>query len=401
MSKEALCLSLQSTEMIINPQSRKIKVLHLITDLDPGGAEIMLFKLLSAMNRDIFDNLVVSMTDIGPIGKKIEKLAVPVWSLKMRRGVPSWKGLKTYWGILARNKPDIIQTWMYHADLLGALAGKNKRTSKLIWNIRCSNMDFSHYRRLTFWVVKLCAWFSSFPDAVIVNSKQGQEHHHELGYHPKRWELIPNGFDLQNFIIDPQARREVRQELGLEENSILIGMIARFDPMKDHQVFLAAATQLVHENTAIFFLLVGEGVTVENSLFRSYLNKDQLGGRLFLLGYRDDVAKLNASLDLATSSSCGEGFPNAIGEAMACGVPCVVTDTGDSAYLVGETGISVPPRDPEALAEGWVRLIDMKETGRKALGMAARERIDRFFSIGKVAAQYEALYRRILSGVRS
>lgn len=378
---------------VCNPQ--KIKILHLITDLDSGGAEIMLFKLLSAMNRDSFDSLVVSMTDIGPIGKKIEKVGIPVWPLKMRKGVPSWKGFQAYWKILGRSKPDIIQTWMYHADLLGTLAGRNKKNSKLIWNIRCSNMDFSQYRRLTYWVVKLCAWFSSLPEAVIVNSKQGQAHHRQMGYHPKRWELIPNGFDLQNFTQDPQARKDVRKELGLKENSILIGMIARFDPMKDHQIFLAAATQMARENPDIFFLLVGEGVTVENSFFRSFLTKDQLSGRLFLLGYRDDIARLNASLDLATSSSRGEGFPNTIGEAMACGVPCVVTDAGDSAYLVGDSGFIVPSKDSQALLEAWKRLLGLGLEERKALGSKARQRVEDLFDLDKIAAKYETLYRQL------
>jgi glycosyltransferase involved in cell wall biosynthesis len=236
-----------SPEVIPNRQS-KIKILHLITDLDSGGAQMMLFKLLSAMDRNLFTNQVVSMTDIGGIGEKIEKLDLPVKSLGMRKGFPSWKAYNRFSKIIREEQPNIIQTWMYHADLLGALAVKKRKSPRLVWNIRCSNMDFSRYRFLTKWVVKCCVWCSSFPVEVIVNSKQGYQYHLKLGYHPPKWEVIPNGFNLQHFTINPQARIEVRKELQLKNDSLLIGMVGRFDAMKDHQTFLSAAATLAQQN---------------------------------------------------------------------------------------------------------------------------------------------------------
>jgi glycosyltransferase involved in cell wall biosynthesis len=375
----------------------KIKVLHLITDLNPGGAEIMLFKLVSVMNQDFFENIVVSMTGPGMVGEKIVHSGIEVNYLNMAQGRISPTGFFKLLKLLKRKEPHILQTWMYHANLLGILSGKFFFHSKVVWNIRCSNVEFERYKKLTFWVMKANAWLSSFPAAIIVNSHTGADLHKGLGYHPKKWEIIFNGFDLNRFNIDPSAGMKIRRELGLGAENLIIGLISRFDYMKDHETFLSAARLIVQKHPAVCFLLAGEGVTPENNFFTSYLAEDQFRGRLFLLGYREDIPRIINALDISTSSSSGEGFPNIVGESMACGIPCVVTQVGDSAFLVGKTGIAVPPRDPASLAKGWLELIEKKETGRKVLGFAARERIAGCFSIEKVAGQYEALYRRVCS----
>ena len=388
--------------MTINSQSAipnlksKIKVLHLITDLDPGGAEIMLFKLISALDPETFESLVVSMTGPGVVGKKIEQSGLKMHSLGMSKGRLSLTGLIKWLQLLKREKPDILQTWMYHANLLGILTAKLFFPSKVVWNIRCSNIEFNRYKRLTYWVMKVSAWLSSFPFAIVVNSRKGSDFHTELGYHPKKWEIIFNGFDLTRFNIDPVAREEVRRELGISPEKIVVGLISRFDYMKDHETFLSAARLISQNREDICFLLVGAGVTRENEFFALYLADNQLEDRLILLGYREDIPRIINALDISTSSSVGEGFPNIIGESMACGIPCVVTDVGDSSFLIGETGILVPPRDPRALAEGLEKLIAMKAKDRWTLGASARERIVSLFSIEKITRQYEELYLRIL-----
>jgi glycosyltransferase involved in cell wall biosynthesis len=403
-AQRALRLSLQSTKMTIypqsairNPPSKKIKILHLITDLDPGGAEIMLFKLISAINPDAFECLVVSMTDTGLVGKKIGQSGVKIFSLDMPKGRVSPTGFIKLLKLLKREKPDILQTWMYHANLLGIISGKFFFPSKVVWNIRCSNVEFDRYKKMTYWVMKVSAWLSSYPLAIIVNSHKGSEYHKAFGYHPKKWEIIFNGFDVNHFNRDPAAGKELRRELGIEAEKIVIGLISRFDPMKDHETFLAAARILCQNRPEVCFLLAGEGVNPENEFFVPYLADSQLKGRLILLGYREDIPQILNALDISTSSSSGEGFPNIIGESMACGIPCVVTDVGDSSFLIGGTGISVPPRDPTALAEGLENLIAMRESDRWDLGTSARERIFRLFSIERITGQYEELYYRILA----
>jgi glycosyltransferase involved in cell wall biosynthesis len=188
----------------------------------------------------------------------------------------------------------------------------------------------------------------------------------------------------------------VRKELGLKEESLLIGMAARFDPMKDHQNFLSAASALAEENENVCFLLLGEGITGENPFFRDSLNHGPLSGRLFLLGFREDVARVTAALDIATLSSFGEGFPNAIGEAMACGIPCVVTDVGDSAFLVGDCGEVVPPGDMQGLLEAWKKILNLSRHDRQALGLRARKRVENKFDLKIISESYKKLYLQVL-----
>lgn len=380
---------------------RPMKIFHLMTDLDVGGASRQLYKLL-ACTKDYQERertLVVSMTDIGPIGDLIRTLGIRVYALGMKHGVPSLRGALKLWQLLRADKPDIVQTWLYHADLLGLLIGKLQVVRGIVWNLRCSNMELHHYRPLSRLTVKILSHLSAYPDGVVVNSYAGRRVHEGLGYHPRSWHVIPNGFDLDEYHPNRSARAALRQTLGLTEQVILIGLIARFDAMKDHQTFLAAARQLMTTHRNVHFLLCGRGVDQNNVKLVGWMKHYGLEKSVHLLGERRDIQKITAALDIASSSSSfGEGFSNAIGEALACEVPCVVTDVGDSAWIVGEAGIVVPPKNPEALAKGWADLIDAGADGRKALGAKGRHRITQHFEIGKIARQYRKLYSSLLSG---
>ena len=376
--------------------NRRIKILHVITSLNVGGAETMLYRLLKSMDAVRFDNQVVSLIRPGPVGDKIQSLGIPVFSLNMWPGRLSLDALFGLVRILRRESPDLVQTWLYHADLLGVLAAKIT-SAPVVWNIRASNMDMTFYRRLSSVVLRACVQFSGWPQAVIVNSKAGQEFHARLGYHPRLWAHIPNGVDTMQFHPNLSARAALRNELALAPDTLLIGLIARFDPMKDHWNFLRAASLLALQNADVHFVLAGNGVEASNLSFRDYLDRDELRGRLHLLGQRDDISNLTAALDIASSSSSfGEGFSNTIAEAMSCSVPCVVTDVGDSAYLVDKTGVVVPPMDPQALADGWQRIIALGIEGRSALGAAARQRIQQNFQQDEITRQYERLYDSLM-----
>jgi len=373
----------------------KVKILHLITGLNPGGAEFMLYRLLQTTDQACFENVVVSMLDCGVIGTKIEALGFPVLSLGMRRGFPSLRGFWCLWKIMVQQKPDVLHSWMYHANLLGLLVAKSLGFSRIIWNIPGAYMDFSQYRRLTSLVVKVGAWVSSWPKAIITTSNKGREFHVQLGYHPKKWEIIPNGFNLNTFQVDPQARKKIREELNITENQKIIGCIARFDPMKDYQTLLTAARDLAQKRQDICFLLVGDGVTEDNNFFKPFLASECLQGRLLLKGHRENIPQIMAALDIATMSSYGEGFPLVVGEAMACGVPCVVTDAGDSALIVGDTGIVVPTKNPLALATAWDHLLNLPDQERVALGKRARARIEEYFELGTITQKYESFFKKV------
>ncbi len=369
-----------------------LTLVHLISSLNVGGAQLMLSQLVSRLNHRQLKQVVVSLIEVGPVGETIRALGVPVYSLGMQRGRPSPEGFGRLVRLLRRERPAILQTWLYHADLLGLFVARWAQTPVVVWNVRASNMDMQQYRRLSGWTVKACARLSALPRAVVVNSEAGRAFHTRIGYRPRQWVVIPNGIDLQQFRPAPAARAEVRGELGLPPEAALIGLVARFDPMKDHATFLRAARELVHAGSTAHFVLVGEGATPDNAALAELVAQEGLEGRAHLLGRRTDIPRLTAAFDIASSSSYGEGFPNVIGEAMACGVPCVATDVGDTAQIVGETGVIVPPRDPAALAEGWRRTIEMGAEQRQRLGLAARARIQQHYSLESMVRHYEELY---------
>lgn len=372
-----------------------VKVLHLITTLEIGGAETQLFRLLTSSSRKQFQYSVVSLTSLGRLGKKIESLDVPVYALGMKRGIPSPRAIWELWRILQIEQPAVIQTWMYHADLLGLMA-KLMRGRRLVWNIRCSNMDMRYYRSLTSWVVKVLSKLSRIPDAVVANSYNGMRAHQQKGYQPKIWRVIPNGLDLNLCGPSSLGRDLIRRELGLSQDTVLIGLIARYDPMKDHETFLAAAGLLHETYPSVHFVLCGKNIDWDNPTLGALIRKNSLEGVMHLLGERDDAVCVTAACDIACSTSAfGEGFSNAIAEAMACGVVCVATKVGDSSEIIGPCGRIVPPKDPDAIMKAWVELIDVGMKGRQVFGAEARNRVFHHFDVKKTVEQYEALYESL------
>jgi glycosyltransferase involved in cell wall biosynthesis len=373
-----------------------LKLIHIITGLNTGGAENMLYKLVSHMDKDEFFNKVISLTDIGPIGEKIQSMGVPVYALGMKVGVPNpWFFLKLI-RIIRREKPDIIQTWMYHADLIGSIAAKVICRTPTIWGIRQSDLNPKTNKRMTLWTAKICAKLSGIvPDKIVCCSEASRRVHADYGYDEGKMRVIPNGFDLNAFRPDYVANISVRAELGLEKGDIVIGNVARFDPLKDHSNLISAASIVCRKYSNVHFVLCGDGITWDNKELRDCIVNAGLERVFHLLGRRDDIPRLTASFDIACLSSCSEGFPNVIGEAMACGVPCVVTDVGDSASIVADTGFVVPPSDSEKLADALIKMISLDEEQRKQLGIKARQRVFDYFQIDRIVKQFEDLYKNV------
>jgi glycosyltransferase involved in cell wall biosynthesis len=376
-----------------------MRILHVITDLDVGGAETMLLRLLAC--RDDWDPLVLSVQESGPLGQRIADLGVPVRSLGVRRSRPNPLRALAIRGIARNFRPQIVQGWMYHGNLAASLAGTFlPGRVPVIWNIRQSLYDMRKERRLTAAFIRLGARLSRRTAAIVYNSRIGAQQHEAVGYSAARRVIIPNGFDCSSFRPDEEARRQVRAELRVEPDESLIGLVARFHPMKDHAAFLHAASQVARQHADVRFVLVGSGTREQPELVQ--LIRDlQLQDRVILLGERADTSRLTAAIDIACSASAwGEGFSNAIGEAMACGVPCVVTDIGENPHLVADTGLSVPPRDPQAFGNAIHQLIEAGHAHRRQLGAAARRRIESAFSLPVVARRYDELYRAWLDNER-
>lgn len=378
-----------------------IKILHVITGLETGGAETMLRRLIAALGSSDVVSEVVSLSGGGPTAEKLRAAGVLVRELGMARGrlSPVDVGRLARWTRAAH--PDLVQTWMYHADLVGGLASRLAGIP-VLWGIRQGDLDPRFNRWSTLATAALCASLSKvLPERIVVCSMTSSVAHAEFGYSRERMVVIPNGFDLRRFRPDPEARLSLRAELGVPESDLLVGLAARLDPQKDHQTFFRAAGLVRARNARARFVLCGDGITIENPLVREWVEEAGLHEAVHLLGRREDLPRFYAALDVAASSSCGEGFPNVVGEAMACGAPCVVTDVGDSAYLAGETALVVPPRNPAALASAIASVLSEDESVRRARGAAARRRIEREFALPVVAARYHQLYRDVLSDVRT
>jgi glycosyltransferase involved in cell wall biosynthesis len=381
----------------------KIKIIHIITGLQTGGAEMMLFKLLSHTNREVFVPEVISLLGEGPIADKIRSLNIPIHMLNLNRKFPNpAKVVKLAWRI-RKMRPDIVQTWMYHADLLGGIAAWFARLPLVFWNIRHSNLSATVNKKTTLWTAVCCAKLSYvIPSKIVCCAEASRQTHIQYGYDKSKLVVIPNGFDLDRFKPDANAGFSMRQELGISEDTLLIGMIGRFDPQKDHENFIRAAQILNQSDPDVRFLLCGADVNKENNKIFNLVKAANMEDKIYLLGSRSDIPRIMASLNIVALSSCGgEGFPNVIGEAMACGIPCVVTDVGDSAIIVGETGIVVPPKDSTALAKGWAKMIESGEAMRVVMGQEARKRIRINYCLPAIAKLYEDMYKHALLQIRN
>jgi glycosyltransferase involved in cell wall biosynthesis len=237
------------------------------------------------------------------------------------------------------------------------------------------------------------------PARIVCCSESTRKVHTELNFAAKKMLVIPNGSDLTAFKRNPEARLSVRKELGVREGTPLIGLVARFDPLKDHYTFVRAAALLRARLPNANFVLCGEGITWENPELARWIEAARIRDRCHLLGLRRDMPRLTAALDIASSSSSREAWPLAVGEAMACEVPCVVTDVGDSALILGGTGRVVLPEKPEAMADAWYELLTMSRYKRRQLGIAARQRVEKHFDLPSVVAQYESLYAELTTNI--
>jgi glycosyltransferase involved in cell wall biosynthesis len=378
-----------------------LKIAHVITGLSANGAETMLYRFLSASNPREYQHEVISLTDRGAMASKIESLGVPVRVLRMRPGIPNPLAIAKLARELRESRPDLVQTWMYHADLLGGLAAGLAGNLPVVWGIHHTRVDWLETKFLTALTVRICARLSwRVPAAIVCCSKASEEAHLELGYAPQKMRVIANGIDVQEFRSDPDGGVAVRKALGIPAEAPVIGLAARLHPHKDHGTFFRAAGMLHKELPDVHFVLCGDGVTPENSEIAAQVEAAELQGNCHLLGAQADMRSVYAAWDIATNSSLSEAFPLAIGEAMACEVPCVVTRVGDCSAIVGDTGKVVPARHPERMAKAWRELLESGAEVRRKLGTAARERVVKCYSLPALVEQYQALYRAIAQEAR-
>ncbi|HEX4266682.1 MAG TPA: glycosyltransferase [Steroidobacteraceae bacterium] len=372
-----------------------MKVLHVITSLMTGGAEVMLQKLVLGLAPRGYDATVVSLTSLSRIGEELRESGIPVVALGGRGGILLPQHAAKLLAVYRRMRPELVHTWMYHANLVGhLLLGLNGHRARpaLVSSVRGA-LHAARQQKLSLRMVRrLDARLSGSADAIVFNSRRSAEQHRAIGYAMDRATVIPNCFDPTLFRPNQAERERIRRELGCG-NGVLVGLVARFDRMKDHRTFLEAAGVVAARDPRCAFLLAGRGCDPENAQLADWIGRYRLSGRVYTLGERSDIPAIHAALDVAVCSSISESFPNAIGEAMACGVPAVVTDVGACAVLVGDTGKVVVPGDPRALAEALLEMTALSADARIALGARARERVIAEFSTDRIVDMYIEVYR--------
>lgn len=374
------------------------RILHTITGLNVGGAELLMLRLLAAMDRSRFEHSVLSLLKPGPIGARAVDLGIPVSSVNMTRGLPTPSQALRLWREAKTAPADIVQGWMYHGSLAGTLAWwRQGRRPRLAWNIRHSLSDLAHEPKLTRAIIRAMIGLSRKPDAIIYCSQAARRQHEAAGFSAEKGVLIANGFDTTLFRPDPQARGRVGAITGASVDELLLGVVARVDPMKDHANLVRAAAILSSE-VKLRLVFIGRDASTDNAALAGVIQQAGMSEKVSLLGQRDDVPKLVPGLDaLVSPSAWGEAFPNAVAEAMSSGVPAIVTDVGDSGWIVGDTGFVVPPSDSEALAGAIRHFAGLSSDSRGALGDRARKRVVEDFSMAQMTRNYEALYERLAS----
>ncbi len=393
-SQEAVPLAVSSP--------RPLRVLHIIPDLYIAGAEMKLYKLLTATSSERFAPTVITMRDKGELRQRIEELGIPLHNLGIRGSLPGPRAVNRLVQIVRQTRPEVIHGWMYHGSLAAQFAAAfSPERPGVVWSVHQSLYNFAYEKWLTALVIRLDAYLSRAPRRIVYVSKTSASQHESIGYQKDRTLVFHPGFDTEKFAPSEEARLSLRRELSLKKDTILIGLIGRYHPVKDHGNFICAAERLSQNHANVRFVLCGKGVNHENAELRGLIEKLRLERCTFLLGERPDIERIVAALDIAVSSSCSEGFPNVIGEAMAAGVPCVVTAVSDLPEIVGPTGRIVPVKDSVALAKGIEELITIGLAGRQALGAVARARTIERYSIESSIAQYEEVYEVIASQARS
>lgn len=377
-----------------------MNVVHVIVGLEVGGAELMLRRLLAAQYAaGDPQSCVVSLTTLGSVGALLREDGLDVRALGMRSflDVPrAWWQLR---GLLRKCKPDLVQTWMVHADLIGGLAARSAGLRALIWGVRTT--DFSVNPLPTRMVRWICARLSSrVPHTIVCAAEASRIAHVAAGYEARRMMVIPNGFDIEAWRPDPGAGAPVRAELGLSNDALVVGCVGRFHPAKDFGNFVAAAGLVADAQPRGRFLMIGRGLDRSNAELVRWIEATGRASHFVLAGERHDVNACLNAMDVFVLSSRSEGFPNVVGEAMATARACVVTDVGDAAMLIGDAGKLVPARDPRALAEGVLALLALPHAARQALGAAARERVVERFSLQRACARFTDLQQSVVDDVR-
>ena len=389
-----------------------MKIVHVITALPADGAEMLLYRLIRTSRDSGVRHTVISLSPEDTLAARIREAGAEVRILGMRPGAPGPGKFATLVRWLDELDPDVVQSWLYHGDLMGGLAlhaanawrrlrGSRAPRPALVWGIHHTDLRSTGSSRMTRWVTKACAVLSSrVPDSIVCCGEAAMRSHVQGGYCAAKMTVIPNGFELDVFRPMPQARDALRRDLGFDADAPVVGIVGRYHAVKDYPNFIAAMRRVLDVLPHCRFVMAGRGLDGDNRELVSLLEEAGVAHAGRLLGALRHPETMLAGLDVFCLSSRSEGLPTVVGEAMACRVPCVATDAGDTAWLIGDTGLVTPPENADALGRALIDMLTMPAEERSRLGLAARERIERVFSIETSWRRYEETYIRTTNALR-
>ena len=372
-----------------------MKILHIIVGLKTGGAEIALKRLVEAhAENPNFRHEVVSLTDIGKVGVHLIGRGIKVQSLGMRSTIGSVFALWRLIRLIRKVRPDIVQTWMYHADLIGGLAARFAGVKNVVWGIRTTEICAGG-SKLTIIIRKLCAVLSALvPSVIVCVAEASKRLHVALGYDAHRMVVIPNGFVAHDLRQLTKQAKALRKKFGFKDQDIVIGSVGRFNAVKDQQSFIHAAGIILNKYFNVYIIMAGRDINANNVELAKWINETGCGQRFILLDERDDVAVCMKAMDVFCLHSRAEGFPNVLGEAMAVARASVSTDVGDAALLLGDCGLIVAKDNISVLAEGLEKIINYPKEEREILGQKARRRIKQYYTLQQTVNQFEGIYHQ-------
>lgn len=366
-------------------------IVFLIRSLETGGAERQLVATALGLRRHGVDVKVVTFYPGGVLRSELERGGVPVADIGKRGRWDLLAFIVRLSRLLRSQHPTVIYSFLPVSNILSALLRPLLPDVRVVWGVRAAYMDLSRYDWLSRLAARVETMLAYRADRIVCNSEAGRVNGVRLGYPEDRMQVIPNGIDTKRFRFDPEGRRSARHEWSVADHEVLIGLVARLDPIKDHTLFLESAAELSDRYDHVRFVCVGAGEASYRQALLVRAHQLGISDRVIWAGARGDIHAVYSALDFACSTSCGEGFSNTIAEAMACERPCVVTDVGDSAWIVSDTGRVVEPRDPLALADAVGSLIDLGQQERSALSCAARQRIEGVFGVERMVESTRAV----------
>tara|TARA_R110001592_G_scaffold103399_1_gene291388 strand:+ start:2472 stop:3593 length:1122 start_codon:yes stop_codon:yes gene_type:complete len=373
-----------------------MKVLHVITGLGDGGAEAVLYRLCQFDSKN--EHIVVSLSSKGKYGVLLENIGVEVFSLHLYgiKSLPS--SLYDLFKLIKKQKPNAIQTWMFHGDLLGGIVGRLAGVKNVIWGVHHTNLIKGQSKFSTILVAKLNTFLSNFvPKAIVYCANKSKEVQELNGYVKDKGVVITNGYDTNYFDVSDVSRFVFRAELGVTPDAFIIGHVGRFDPLKDYPNLIESVSLVNKVISNYYVVLIGTNLDCGNSELASLISRYKLEERIILLGRRDDICSAMNGFDVLVLSSVSEAFPNVLNEAMACGAPCITTDVGDAAYIVGESGWIVPSKNPVSLANSIIEAFNEYSTNYPAWSRRqeiSRARINNSFGIEKMINSYNEIWNR-------